>query len=387
MMLLALMAVAFLVQAEPEADRLLRPSTVALDHDDRPVDEVVRSLVERTGVPMTLFAEDPKADHRARRVTLKAPAPVPFWEAVDRLEPAAGLILDELHGLRELRLWSGRGTLGPVCYDRVFRCRLVSLEDEREWTYGAQLDRPETGARRVPFGGDGREPGTLWERFAVRIEAMSEPRPLTSLVPAAPPKIVEAVDDGGRSLIQAPDPKGWEYPRKYYRNEWYAGLVATLHLKSPDPASRSIRRLKGAFPVVLRGARDASLTIPLDGCEGRVFRGSGVVLKVVKWAGGAMTVELRPAAPPPPQDRRNPLFDTDPDLVVRNYAEQFEWLDAAGGSLPADGRSSGYEPGVTRATIRVKPGQGGGPPDRLRFRGLIRVETEIGFEFRDIPLP
>ena len=260
------------------------------------------------------------------------------------------------------------------------------MDDEREWIFGDPR-RIHPSFRRMPGGGAEKDPGSRWGRFSVRLEVMSEPRPMTSLSPAGPPRIIEAVNDRGHSLILPPEPNAFDYPRKYYDKEWYAGFDARLYLETPDPASRSIRRLRGAIPLVLRGRRPDALTVPLEGSDGRTFQGAGVTLKVLKRTNDAVTVELRSISPPPPEDRRNLLFDTYPGLLVRSYDEQFEWLDAAGRSLPADGRSSGYEPGVTRATIRVKPGHNGGPPDRLRFQGLVRVETEVSFEFRDIPLP
>ena len=153
MILVYLTAISLLGQVDPEADRLLRPTLVKLDYADRPVADVVRSLAERTGVPMVLFPDEPAASWRKKRISLAAPGPVPFWEAIDRLEPTAGLILDEL-GARELRLWSDRGTLGPVSvsYDRVFRCRPASVNDERELIYGESGFQIHSSFRRVPGG-------------------------------------------------------------------------------------------------------------------------------------------------------------------------------------------------------------------------------------------
>jgi hypothetical protein len=393
MILTYLMTVVLLGQVDPEADRLLRPTLVKLDYMDQPVADVVRSLAERTGFPLALFPDEPAAGWRKKRISLTAPEPVPFWEAIDRLEPTAGLILDELHGARELRLWSDRGTLGPVSvsYDRVFRCRVASVNDERELMYGDAGFQVHSSFRRPPGGREAGGQGSNWEQFFVQIEVMSEPRPITSLEPAGPPRLIEAVDDRGQSLIPEPDPKAFEYPKRYYDRNWYAHFVANLYLKTPDPASRSIRRLKGAIPLVLWGSRTQVLTVPLDDSEGRTFKGSGVTLKILKRTtdvpSPSLELELRNHEPAPPEDKRNPLFDTYPGIVVRRSDEQFELLDAGGRRLAFDYRSTEFNPTVTRATIRLKPGQPGGPPERLRFHGLVRVETEVRFEFKDIPLP
>ena len=377
MILVYLTAISLLGQVDPEADRLLRPTLVKLDYADRPVADVVRSLAERTGVPMVLLPDEPAASWRKKRISLAAPGPVPFWEAVNRLEPTAGLILDEL-GARELRLWSDRGTLGPVSvsYDRVFRCRPASVNDERELIYGEPGFQLHSSFRRVPGGRKARGPGSQWERFFVQIEVMSEPRPITSLEPAGPPRIIEAVNDRGRSLILEPDPKAFEYPKKYYDRNWYAGFDANLYLKTPDPAARSIRRLKGAVPLVMWGRREQVLTVPLVHSEGRTFRGSGVSLKVLKWTtdgpAPSLDLELRNDGPVPAGGQAEPALRYVSGPRGPTIRRAVRAARCGRPALPIDYRSTEFNPTVTRATIRLKPGRPGGPPERLRFHGLVR---------------
>ncbi len=114
-------------------------------------------------------------------------------------------------------------------------------------------------------------------------------------------------------------------------------------------------------------------------------------LKVVKLTTGgpaaSLLLELRPDSPLPPEDRRNLLFDTHPELLVYRYDEQFEVLDAAGRQLEFGGQSSGYDPLVTRAMLRIKTAKHGDAPERLRFHGRVRIETEVGIEFADVSLP
>ena len=387
------MAISLLGQVDPEADRLLRPTLVKLDYADRPVADVVRSLAERSGVPMVLFPDEPAAGWRKKRMSLAAPGPVPFWEAIQRLEPTAGLILDEL-GVRELRLWSDRGMRGPVSvsYDRAFRCRPASVNGEARMDLrGTGLSTPlqlPTGAWRARGQGTGVAVGAVLR--ADRGDERAAPDHFARAGRARRGSSRPSTTGAGR-LILEPDAKAFEYPKKYYDRNWYAGFDANLYLKTPDSAARSIRRLKGAVPLVMWGRREQVLMVPLVDSEGRTFRGSGVSLKVLKWTtdgpAPSLDLELRNDGPVPPEDRRNPLFDTYPGIVVRRSDEQFELLDAAGRRLPIDYRSTEVNPTVTRATIRLKPGRPGGPPERLRFHGLVRIETEVRFEFADIPLP
>ena len=101
----ALPALAAALEAarEPEAhDRLAeliarvvarsldRPTMVALDFADRPLGEAVQALATRSGFALAL--DDPAL--AGRRITVRAPAPLPFWEAVDRLG-RAGHVRDD----------------------------------------------------------------------------------------------------------------------------------------------------------------------------------------------------------------------------------------------------------------------------------------------------
>src|SRR5215831_16773824 len=110
--LLALLALA--ASAQTAEERLTRATMVRLDFVDQPAGEVVRRLGERTDIPFAAFPDDPGAPWRTKRIRLDARDPVPFWQAVDRLGLAAGLIVDKQDGRRELRLRSNGGTLGPV---------------------------------------------------------------------------------------------------------------------------------------------------------------------------------------------------------------------------------------------------------------------------------
>jgi hypothetical protein len=386
----ALALLALTLSAQTAEERLTRATMVRLDFVEQPAAEVVRRFGEQTDVPFTVYPDDPRAPWRAKRISLVSPDPVPFWQAVDRLGLEAGLILDKQEGRRELRLRSAGGTLGPVFIDRVFRCSLSSLDEEGEVVYGSpplihSSFRPaESRPERVQGG------ASVWERFFAVIAVLAEPRPFTLLRPIGPLRIDVAVDDRGRSLRLHPDPKAFEYPRKYYDEATYAGFRANVYLKRPDPTARTIRRLKGVIPVALWGAHPDVLEIPVEGAVGQTFRGSGVRLKVVSvkrdGANPSLTLDLRPESPV--AERAPALFERHEHLLVA-HREQFEVLCRAGPPFRFESRSSGIEPGLWRWILRLQTGGSGpaGPPARLRFHGLVRIETDIAFDFSELPLP
>ncbi len=62
---------------------------MALDFRDVPLADVIDAETERTGLGL-LLAPGADPGRGARRVTVAAPEPVPFWEAVERIGMAGG---------------------------------------------------------------------------------------------------------------------------------------------------------------------------------------------------------------------------------------------------------------------------------------------------------
>ncbi len=66
-----------------EGNLLIEPTTVRLDYNDAPLDDVLKSLSKQAGFEIGLGRAMPISE--SRRVTLREPEPVPFWKAIDRL--------------------------------------------------------------------------------------------------------------------------------------------------------------------------------------------------------------------------------------------------------------------------------------------------------------
>jgi hypothetical protein len=79
------------------ARSLDRPTMVVLDVDNRPLGEAVEALATRSGFALSL---DDQA-LAGRRITVRASGPLPFWEAIDRLDRAGHVRHDPgpLHGV------------------------------------------------------------------------------------------------------------------------------------------------------------------------------------------------------------------------------------------------------------------------------------------------
>src|SRR5262249_13733824 len=127
------------------ADRLAQPTLVTLDFRDRPISEVLAAIAARSGKRVGEpdgFREDGAGEGNAqwglRRIRLEAPAPVPFWEAIDRLAEA-GRVGREMtvygpHGHVSTAVLVGRsgGDDGQAYYAGPFRVGLLGVHEHRD---------------------------------------------------------------------------------------------------------------------------------------------------------------------------------------------------------------------------------------------------------------
>jgi hypothetical protein len=254
------------VEKASETKGALRPIEVRLDFQDRTLAEIVAGI-NAQGPKM--LAIDDVAMHYAeisplRRFTVRAPGPLTFWEAVDRVAAAT-----------ETRPVGGRGSVGGpciglvpasrdrgfVCHDGAFRIAVTGTSYERTIQLAPLIpsERPVPGAYRP------RDKTYLAVHLAVR----SEPR-LTILF-YQDLVIREATDERGRSLIPVVPWRlslkdSWNHPPKEPRLPDVGfvpdGGEISIPLELLDEPARRIKGLKGSISVGVASGRtpEASLT-------------------------------------------------------------------------------------------------------------------------------
>ncbi len=348
--------------------RLLdRPTLVAVDFDGQTLDEATRTLAARSGHALVLDpGDDPELLRRPVRA--KAPAPVPFWEALDllgragRVQHDPGVRPGEGDRLAVLHLVDGEPP-ASTRYRGPFRVHILGLHARRDADF-----------RAAP--GQGRPSrGTL----SVDVQAFAEPG--RSIDPDGMPTL-EATDDGGRPV--PPPPVDAEWPRP--RSSWIIpGALAVLQwrlpLGLPDARATALRRLGGTLPVVVSARRPDPLVIALDDPPGKAYRHEDTTLRfrVVQDSGkDRLQVELTLSPDPAPAGSR---ADRPPALRL----SQFAFEDRDGRPLPWLPMNEGTGPGG-EAQIQALI-SGGERPIRLRHHALIQAATTIPFEFADVPLP
>lgn len=351
-----------------EGRRLDRPSLVALDFRGQPLEDVLRTLGTRASCTFRL---DPRADaEMARRpIVATAEAPVPFWEALDRVGRAGhvrhdpGAIDAEASPVPVLPITDGDPPRSTV-YRGAFRVHLVAIRRRRDRDLGS---------------GPGKEP-TSRDVLQLDLQVFAEPGRFLDF--AGAPRI-EAEDDRGRRLLSSPSEGSWSQHR--FPPWQVPGAIAVLQWRVPleltgAGVAKTLRRLRGALPVIVSAARTDGLAIPMDGAAGQAHRVDDVTLRLQPFrpAAGMASVEMTLTREPAPDARR----DAPPAEVLLH---RFAFEDRDGRPLPWIPRLQNAG-AVDRIPLRILFSQGQRPA-RLRFHELAWNATEIPFEFEDVPLP
>lgn len=378
-----------------EPGKPLTATKVRVEPAGRTIAEVAKALGDRIGMPVVMAPDSPLAPGRHEKAGARpAPAGVAgemmFWEALDRLGREARLEIAPRHAVPRpaIELESLPRPPAPSQVRGAYRVSLVGLVEDRTIVYGDPTAQVQEWALRRPVRMEGAGLPPSIGRSHALLRVLVEPRPLLDVRLSGPPRVDEAVDDRGRSLV-APRPE-FDFPDRYTHGRLPipAGIEAKIFLDLHDPPGRQIRRFRGVVPLVVWSEHPEPLDVPLAGAEGRTFRGSGVVLKVVPTRLGRFAVDMRPEGDARAEGPGGPLFDAGPDRMFLDLERQFEVVDAAGRRLDFTPTTSGGDaPGSRRVTLTPKKGAEAAVPARLRYRGLSWTRAEVPFDFERLPLP
>ena len=374
-----------------ERSLVLQPTPILLDFRDAPLADVLRRVDERSDLHLAVAARD--SAWSGRKVTLEDPAPLPFWSAIDRLREAGRLsytlVAPPEPGQRDGSfVFQDEPALLPefVSDSGPFRSQLASIAYQSEMS----LSRPRPAAAGSDNASSGGGAGAARPNRQMYLQLLVAAEPRLAITQDGPVRLLEAVDERGQSLVPT------ETSTMLSRSSGYFGMNPTpqvrlrVDLSRPEEPGRRIARIRGSVPVMVSARMPEPLVVPLAEPLGRVHRNADatLVVRAIRAARGdqpaAVELTLRgdPGQEPPDDERADHAFaKTD---VPR---QQLEVLDARGNPLAWFPSATQYSSDETRLTLTV-PAQGApGLPATIRYHGIVRIPTEVAFEFRDVPMP
>lgn len=389
-----------------EGDRLIRPTPVTLDFQDRPMSEVIREITARTGCPLRIY--EAQVEWLAQRITLSEPVPLPFWKAVDRICEAGRFQYNLGSDARGASVSFFRDEIsGPASDHGVFRVQLEEVFYNRRYR---QLHLGRDRTSRPIFREEDQD------KSYIELRVMAEPRMMIRNDGAL--KDLSAIDDLGHSLLPA-NPEA-EQPSRDYGYTPAAYVLGNVPLKLAERPGGVIRKLSGKAPVAVAARRPDPLVIPLAGAGGRSYRSAESIVTIRKVAkitpSSRITIEAVDPEDGKGKPKAAPSEATGIELTIRpvdrpgsaavsqgpapDLSEaQFEVVDAAGKVWkPSPWWLSETGPRREGGEIHVRlspvdgnlspwPWPGGLTGATLRYYDMIVVKAEVPFEFADVSLP
>lgn len=245
------------VEKASEAGGTLAPTRVRLDVRNKTLAEIVDGINAQGSEMLGVLAEPRISLPGARstapepRYSLRAPGPVTFWEAIDRVGratqtfPMSGNLLSRKLGVL---LQPASADRGFACNDGAFRIIVTGMYSRSNFVFTPYFYN-QPGVEQPKTDGSSRHPA-----LSATLLIMAEPR--LRIVHPVELVVREAVDDRGRSLIPAVP---WRQvlsqgSARSYPNQEFVGVPLTL---MDDPGQR-IKHLAGSIIVEAADGRGGS---------------------------------------------------------------------------------------------------------------------------------
>jgi hypothetical protein len=361
-----------------EGALLLEPTKVHLEFENLPLSEIVHALNQQVAFRICLYPENfPR--WKSKRLSIHEREPIDFWRAVDRLCEAADLqynsILQGYGGHREPVFTLMAAAVRPIHPNSdygPFRVSLIGIHYQRD----------------VSFGGP--QP-SFSSQFHAQLQVATEPR--LAVQQTAAPRLIEAVDDRGNSLIPRAEDNG-----AFHRFSGYFGMSSgpvmqvLAALQRPIDAGQKIKRLRGVIPVAVSSRQPDPLVVPLQNAAGKTFGGDELQITVHSIKGVSnnrqSAIELSIKGP---DSRAGGAEFANPDafnpIMPRINLQQLpiEIFDARGQMIPWS--QTNYDAETAHVILTLSGQVQGAPVKELRYFTLNRATTGIPFDFSDVLLP
>jgi hypothetical protein len=354
-----------------EAASLLAPRRVTLNAQQQPIRQVLDAIAKQTGYRIECWVgnEQQRYDFQFDNQ--------PFWQALDHVCHAAGLVLQQGYGDNQLRLHHQDGYVPYVYYDGPVRVVANGFQHHRSIDFSF-LPRTPSGSRRSE---------SLYFSFSIFVE------PRLPLLGMGETRLTAAYDSENHSMLPHPtgssadpEPFGRRWTSRYgsgYRSYSHQTQVALL---PPAEKAQSVKLIQGSVPILLLANQKPEVitdkVLESKGKRVKVGATSFVIEDVTATANKQYQIKMTITE----EGKDNPNDYT----WINSLYQRIELHDEEGNKYQMYGNSWGSS-GPNHANVTFTYASRGnaklGPPSKLIYYLWSTVQHQVRFEFRNLPLP
>lgn len=358
------------IVADLETAELLAPKLVTLDAKDRTLRQIFQDVTRQTGYKIESFGGNEQQHYSFKFER------VPFWQAVDRVSNAAGLVYQPYYGDGAVHLQAQESYVPYLYYDGSFRLVANGFQQSRSIDFATLPKNPTTVMH--PDG------------LAFTFSVCAEPR--LPLLGASEPRLEAAYDNLNNSMVPRPDmhdPNGMMNHTVMRYGNGYRVFCQQLQLNLARPSEKatSVRLLKGSVPLtVLVSEKPEVVTDQLMKAKGKKF----------KVGSTSFAIEDVSATPAGQYQLKMTIANESKDAADNDYTwinslfYRVEVQDDKGHKYPNFG-SNWMNSSARHVQIQFTYGQPGNaklpPPSKLIYHSWTTLQTQATFAFKDLPLP
>ena len=248
----------------------LSPKLITLHMIDRPIRDILAELTRQTGYKIGAWPEEQPNNKDPNVFTFHLDN-VPFWQAMDQICEAAGLVLQQGYGDDTLRVNALDSYVPFTSYHGAFRVVATGFTYSRNNQFG-QLPR------NLGLVQQGMQRDNLQLMLLIAVE------PKLPMLRAGMIRILEAEDDEHHSMLAstqtvANDP----FNRRYY----YPGAFRSFLHNSQAPlllaskTAQSVKKVRGVIPVtIVSEQKQMVVTDRLLTSKGKKFKTGGATFHI-----------------------------------------------------------------------------------------------------------
>jgi hypothetical protein len=352
-----------------ETGAMLAPKRVTLNVSKKPLSQILEEVSKQTGYKIEAWN-----NNNAQQPYSFQFENVPFWEAIDRISVAGGLVLQQGYGDQTIRLQAQESYVPHLSYDGPFRLVANGFQQTRTVDFSL-LQKTPTNIQRTD---------SLTFTFSI----FGEPR--IPLLGAGEPRLEAVYDNEQHSMIPQPgNANGQNHVTMRYGNGYRAtSMQLMLTLDHPSEKARSIKLLKGSVPLTLLVSEKAEVvTDKLMDAKGKKFKAGDASFAIAEVT--ALPANNQYQVHMSITDESKDASDNDYTWLNSLYS-RLEVQDAKGNKYGLFG-SSWSNSNARHVDMTTTYGPQGnavvGPPAKLVYQSWKTMPAQAAFTFKDLPLP